>query len=249
MDWAREFYEKQNRWSGVYEEAISTTNREKAALIAEYSGTGSKRVLELGAGGGQASVAMAMLGHTVVAVELVPMFANQIETLASSHGVADKVTVHNTDFYTVALTGQFDVVCYWDGFGIGEDADQRRLLQRISEWLLPTGCALIEIGTPWYAASVDGRGWEVGDAERRYSFDAEGCRWNDTWWPKGKPEKAITQSLRSYSPADLRLLLAETGLKLQSVKSGGVFDWKERIWHPQVPLGRAMNYVAELRLG
>lgn len=248
MDWARDFYEKQNRWSGVYEEAISTTNREKAALIAEYNGAGPKRVLELGAGGGQASVAMAMLGHTVVAVELVPMLANQIKTLASSHGVADKVTVHNADFYTVALTGQFDVVCYWDGFGVGEDADQRRLLQRIADWLKPTGCALIEVGTPWYIASVDGRGWAVGDAERRYSFDAEGCRWNDTWWPKGKPAEAVMQSLRCYSPADLRLLLAGTGLQLQSVKAGGVFDWKERIWHPQVPLGRAMNYVAELRL-
>lgn len=34
--------------------------------------------------------------------------------------------------------------------------------QGIAGWLAPTGSALIEIGTPWYPASVDGRGWQVG---------------------------------------------------------------------------------------
>lgn len=248
MEWAYNFYTKQNLWSGVYEEAIGEIHRERAALLAEYAGPGPKRVLELGAGGGQAAVASAELGHTVVAVELLPMLSQQIHKLAAAHGVSERITVHNDDFYSVVLDGPFDVICYWDGFGIGNDADQRRLLRRIAGWLAPAGCLLMDLVTPWYAASTEGRGWAVGDAERQYSFDAEGCRWNDTWWPKGKPEEAITQSIRSYSPADLRLLLAETGLNLQSVKAGGVFDWEERIWHPQVPLGRAMNYVAELRL-
>ncbi|MFN5457566.1 MAG: hypothetical protein ACK5BX_41150, partial [Bradyrhizobium sp.] len=34
--------------------------------------------------------------------------------------------------YTIELAGRFDVVCYWDGFGIGSDADHRRLLRRIA---------------------------------------------------------------------------------------------------------------------
>lgn len=248
MEWAREFYEKQNRWSGVYEEEITATNREKAALIAEFAGAGAKRVLELGAGGGQAAVATAALGHTVVAVELVPMLAEHIAQLAATHGVTELLTVHNDDFFNITLTGTFDVVCYWDGFGIGEDADQQRLLKRMASWLAPTGCVLLDIGTPWYAASVDGRGWTVGEAERQYSFDADGCRWEDTWWPQGQPEAAVKQSTRCYSPADLRLLLTGTGLQLQRVKTGGTVDWTAGKWLPEVPLGRAMIYVAELRL-
>ena len=44
------------------------------------------------------------------------------------------------DFYTVALDGRFDVVCCWEVFGLGDDADQRRLLRRIeAEWLAPGG--------------------------------------------------------------------------------------------------------------
>lgn len=38
MDWALEFYTKQNQWSGVYEEAINEGHRLKAAWIAELTG-------------------------------------------------------------------------------------------------------------------------------------------------------------------------------------------------------------------
>ena len=59
MDWALEFYTKQNQWSGVYEEAINEGHRLKASWVAELTGPGQKRILELGAGGGQVAAAMA----------------------------------------------------------------------------------------------------------------------------------------------------------------------------------------------
>lgn len=69
MDWALEFYTKQNQWSGVYEEPINDDHRLKAGWIAELTGPDKKRILELGAGGGQVAAAMADLGHDVIAVE------------------------------------------------------------------------------------------------------------------------------------------------------------------------------------
>ncbi len=245
MEWVRDFYAKQNQWSGVYTEQINAGHREKARLIETLAGPGPKRVLELGAGGGQAAAATADQGHTVVAVELVPMLSEHAQRLAEALPTRT-MTVINADFYTVCFDEPFDVVCYWDGFGVGSDADQQRLLERIAGWLKPEGSALLEIGTPWYAASVDGRGWAVGEAERKYSFDAAGCRWEDRWWPKGRPEEAVQQSIRCYSPADLRLLLNGTGLALQRIQAGGTMDWAAGRWLPAVPLGRAMNYVAQL---
>lgn len=117
MEWILEFYDKQNLWSGIHKEEVSDGHREKAQLIEEFAGSGTKRILELGAGGGQNAAAMADLGHTVVAIELVPRNAEQARKLAESDAER-KITVLNDDFYTVALNGQFDVVCYWDGFGI-----------------------------------------------------------------------------------------------------------------------------------
>lgn len=247
MDWALEFYTKQNQWSGVYEEAINEGHRLKASWIAEFTGPGKKRILELGAGGGQVAAAMADLGHDVTAVEQAPTLCAHAQTLAAVERPG-QLTVVQASFYEVILDGQFDVICYYDGFGVGSDADQRRLLQRIAGWLTPTGSTLIEIYTPWYAASVDSRGWTVGQAERRYNFDADGCRWLDTWWPIDRPEQQVQQSLRCYSPADLRLLLESTGLQLQHVKPGGTMDWEQRKWLPVVPLGRSLSYVAHLRL-
>lgn len=247
MDWALEFYTKQNQWSGVYEEAINEGHRLKASWIAEFTGPGKKRILELGAGGGQVAAAMADLGHDVIAVEQAPTLCAHAQTLADVPR-AGKLTIVQASFYEVTLHGLFDVVCYYDGFGIGTDVDQRRLLKRVATWLSPTGSALFEIGTPWYAASVDGRGWRVGQAERRYNFDADGCRWLDTWWPIDHPEQQVRQSTRCYSPADLRLLLESTGLQLQHVRPGGTMDWEQRKWLPVVPLGKALSYVAQLRL-
>ncbi len=247
MDWALEFYTKQNQWSGVYEEASNDGHRLKAGWIAELTGPGPKRILELGAGGGQVAAAMADLGHEVIAVEQVPMLCAHAQTLADVPR-AGKLTIVQASFYEVLLAGQFDVVCYYDGFGIGADADQRRLLQRIAGWLTPTGSALIEIGTPWYAASVDGRSWRVGQAERRYNFDADGCRWLDTWWPIDHPEQQVQQSTRCYSPADLRLLVEGTGLQLQRIQPGGTVDWEQGQWLPSVPLGKALGYLSQLTL-
>lgn len=246
MDWVIEFYEKQNRWSGVYSGEITGAHREKATRIGLIVGPGSRRILELGAGGCHVAAATAELGHHVVAVELVPSLAENGRRLAQTVE-SGTLEVLNEDFYTVSLEQPFDAVCYWDGFGIGSDEDQRRLLNRIAGWLRPEGLALIDVDTPWYAASVHGRGWEVGDARREYSFDADGCRWEDTWHPIGKPEEAVRQSLRCYSPADLRLLLAGTGLVLEDIWPGGTMDWEAGEWLPMVPLRRSMFYVAVLR--
>ena len=82
-------------------------------------------------------------------------------------------------------------------------------------------------------------------AVRRYGFDADGCRLTDTWWPADDPSAAVTQSLRCYSPADLRLLLQGTGLRLDDLEPGGAVV--DGAFVAQVPLGHAMNYCATLR--
>ena len=245
MDWVANFYTKQNEWSGCYLGDVTNMHRQKAALIELFIGPGSKRILELGAGGGQVAAAMADLGHTVVAIEIIPTLIAHAQQLAAQTRPG-RLRVVAGDFHTLPLEETFDIVCYWDGFGIGTDADQRQLLHRITGWLVSTGSALIEVFTPWYAASVAGKGWQVGQAERRYEFDAEECRWLDTWWPIGQPSQSVRQSLRCYSPADLRLLIEPTGLWLNRVKPGGTIDWEKQQYVPSAPLAQAISYVAQL---
>jgi hypothetical protein len=60
-------------------------------------------------------------------------------------------------------------------------------------------------------------------------------------WHVADEAHVVTQSLRCYAPADLRLLLEETGLSLQTLEA---YD-TERYEHA-VPLAQAMLYLAKL---
>ena len=246
MDGASAFYRKQAEWGSLYRGEITAWHRHRARWVAERLGKPPKQVLELGAGGGQDAVALATRGYAVVAVEREPLLAAHIRQLAERYPEA-RVRVVEDDFYRVALPLEaFDAVTYWDGFGIGTDEEQRRLLRRVHRWLKPEGVALIEVFTPWHAARSAGWQMQVGQARRRYAFDAEGCRWLDEWSHNGE---SVTQSLRCYSPADLRLLLEGTGLRLAEIVPGGKMDYTTVRFIPQASLGEAMSYIAVLRVG
>jgi hypothetical protein len=103
--------------------------------------------------------------------------------------------------------GRFDVVAYFDGFGIGSDEDQRRLLRRIVGWLVAGGSVLVDVLVPWYWARRAGNEEEfpTGSGVRYLDgFDPGGCRMTERMWRVGHEGDAVTQSLRCYSPADLR---------------------------------------------
>lgn len=228
VNWVRGFYSRTGTWWGRAEAQVAERDQRRVALLHEYAGDGRKRVLELGSGYGTTAVAMAMAGHTVTAVEISDR-ADLGAELANSAPLGS-LTVLKADFYEVQLAGRFDVVCYWNGFGVGSDLDQRRLLKRIArDWLAPAGVALIDVFNPFVWARWDGdeehrsadpdRGYEYELFERTM-FDPVTCTAIDTWWEAGKPDDTISQTLRCYTPADLALLLLDTGLRLSAIAVG-----------------------------
>lgn len=246
LGWVAPFYERQHDWLDEYREpTLNERHRAVAAAIPRLATPPPGRVLELGAGGGQVAAATADLGYDVVAVELVARAADHARSFTAAPRPG-QLTIVAGDFFTVDLNGRFDVITYWDGFGIGLDADQRRLLRRIAAWLRPVGRALIEISVPWTWAALAGREQQFARADRRYGFDPNGCRMVDTWWPLGDESAAVSQTLRCYSPADLRLLLEGTGLRLHEIEPGGGFDPGTGAWVNDAPLDWAISYVAVL---
>jgi SAM-dependent methyltransferase len=226
MDWVKDFYSQTGTWWGPAESKTSERDHRRVAKVHAQAGDGPWRILELGSGYGTTAAALATAGHTVTAVELSDRVRFQTP--------AKRLTVLNEDFYTVRLRQEFDVVCYFNGFGIGSDADQRRLLTRIAaEWLRPGGVALIDVYNPFTWNS-----WH-GDEEHRHpdpsqgyayelhertTFDPVTCTATDTWWPADRPHEAISQKLRCYTPADLTLLLEGTGLHLDKINPTDLRD-------------------------
>lgn len=245
VDWATEFYSRQNEWCGVYSGDPGDSDHQAAADLTRLLGAGRKRILELGAGGGQRAAAAADAGYTVIAVEILPVLAANARRLAAMPR-AGSLTVIEADFYEVELTDAFDAVCYWDGFGIGSDSEQWRLLRRIAGWLAPDGRALIDISTPWFWKAAAGQEMQRGAATRRYDYDVAASRMIDLWWPTGRPDDAVAQSIRCYAPADFRLLLCDTGLRLSAVEPGGAVNYANGHFTARAPLEQAMVYTAVL---
>jgi SAM-dependent methyltransferase len=251
LEWVKGFYDQAGLWFGLdpQEEGVHAARVE---TVARLCGAGPFRMLELGAGPGATAAAMADAGHQVTAIEMSAARAAQArERAAAPH--PGSLTVLEGDFYTVALAERFDVVCCWETFGLGSDADQRRLLRRIAaEWLAPGGCALVDVYSPvrpTREAGSEARLWTADGAleliERCY-FDPVRGQWIDEWQPVGAPEQALAQTVRCYTPADLLLLLEGTGLALKRVEVGGrALDHTGKV-HKGGPLMRAWTYLAQL---
>jgi SAM-dependent methyltransferase len=246
MEWVPEFYRKQyewadwrNRWAG-FDPAAADPHVDAVRRLA---GAGPKRILELGPGTGSTAAALAHAGHVVVTIELQPMLAEHIAELAR---VVEGGSLRSLagDFYSVDPGGPFDVVAYFDGFGIGSDEEQRRLLRRVGGWLTAGGCGLIDVLTPWYFAKTAGdeeESPEGSGVHYREGFDAEGSRMTEQMWRAGDEPDVVMQSLRCYSPADLRLLLEGTDLAL-----AGIEPYVDQWYGEPVAIEDAMVYLAKL---
>jgi SAM-dependent methyltransferase len=228
-EWVKDFYTQTGIWwgadphpPGAHEERVKTVER--------LCGPGSKRILDLGSGGGCTAAALADYGHSVVGVELNPTDSAYTRELLKTPRKGS-VTFLEADFYTVELEGKFDVVTCWQAFGIGPDSDQRRLLERIAhEWLAPGGCVLLDVYNPAGPARDHGREWRLaplpgvpGSVEmiERCHYDPVHGRWIDEWQPVANPENTLAQTVRCYTLPDLVLLLEGTGLCLKYAEIEG----------------------------
>jgi SAM-dependent methyltransferase len=246
MDWVKTFYSKQNEWFGIYLGKIEESHHKRAWLVQEFGQLNAAvNILELGAGGGQTAAAIANLGHNVTMIELLPdsvecarAFAAQVKN--------GSLTVVEGDFYETDFEPVFDLICYFDSFGIGSDDDQKRLLGRINSWLKPGGKVIIEIGSTWFWARVAGKEIDLGGAMRSYDFDCNGSRLIDKWWLPENPDEVYFQSLRCYTPADLEMLLSDSKLKLLEIMPAGTIDFEIMEFVEQAELENAMTYFVLL---
>ena len=254
LKWVKDFYTQADIWWGP--DAGQEYYSGRIESIERLCGPGMKRILELGAGSGAVAAEIARSGHSVVAVELTSAI-HQAQVL-NQENWKGSLTALEADFYTVELDGRFDVICYWDGFGLGSDGDQRQLLQRIArEWLAPGGSVLIDVFNPVrFTRHADEA--EIlpplkgvpGSVEMLHKchFDPLHCRWIDEWQPTAHPAQALAQTVRCYTPADFVLLLQNTGLALRRMEvDGEALDPHGNDIITSGPLMEAYSYLVVLQ--
>lgn len=215
------------------------------------AGGGRRRILELGAGGGTTAIVMAEAGYEVTAVELSSVRVGFIRDRVAERRV-DNATVVEGDFFDVQLDRRFDAGTYWNGFGVGSDADQRKLIRRArEEWLVDGGCMVLDVMSPFRWARMAGeRSEEMHKVllVNTNDYDPMSSRYFDTWCPKGHEEQAITQSARCYTPADLLLLVEGTGLHVAGMEVASVAIDTSEPADRSHPLWDAWEYTAKLEM-
>jgi SAM-dependent methyltransferase len=256
-EWIRDFYTQAGEWWGVDPQAPGV-HKTRVEVLERLCGVGHKRILELGAGTGMTAAAMADAGHNVLAVELSPTRAKLARNLANAPHKGS-LTILEVDFYAMELNERFDVICCWETFGLGTDADQRRLLKRIAgEWLKPQGSVLMDVYSPVHPARDAGTERRLpplkgvpGSVEmiNRCHFDPLHGRWIDEWIPVAEPEKALAQAIRCYMPSDFLLLLEGTGLVVKYAEvDGQELNVKSNAIAVSSPLINSWCYLVQLTL-
>jgi hypothetical protein len=171
--------------------------------------------LELGAGACGLAAALTAYGYDVWAVEFNPADVELAKQLVKERDIK-RLRIIEADFYDVQFQEQFDFIYYWDGFGVGDDACQRRLLTRIgTEWLREHGLAVIDVFSPWNWQRRVGEvsTFRANDGSiwiREILFDALHNRFRDVMRMKDGFQPELSQTIRVYSLQDFLLLVEGT---------------------------------------
>lgn len=219
------------------------------------------RILELGPGWGNLTLALAALGHRVTAVDVEPRFCDLIRTRASQAGL--DIDVVNADFGWVASVEQpYDAVVFFECFH--HAADHLKLLRDLHHALKPGGRIylgaepiLADFPVPW-GLRMDGQslwsirkfGWmELGFNNEYFEHALAATGWSGT--RHAAPGPATWELRRSDEPLEIAATDARfgsvtgrrtpNGIQLTRAASGYA------LFGPYVPLAPG-NYVARLWL-
>ena len=254
MDWAEGFYSRTGQWWGPAESGVGERDYRRLATMERLCGRSPMRILDLGSSYGNTAAVMAQAGHDVVGIEISDRidFARRYEQQAG----AGSLRFVRGDFSQATFDEPFDVVCYWNGFGVGTDADQRWLLGRIADaWLAPAGAALIDVANPacWIKAvgakeplAADAAEGYDYDVSEHVDFDPVRSRMIDTWWQTETPDDRWSQAIRCYAPADFALLLEGTGLRLDLMELDGEELEPQQAYTSAHPMWTRHEYLVKL---
>ncbi|MFC5602766.1 class I SAM-dependent methyltransferase [Sporosarcina koreensis] len=241
--WVIPFYKKQFEWLRDAEAGMASYLQSDADKIEEQIGGKFETMLDIGAGVGSIARTLDARGISMTTLELVPELVE-----AARRRSPKSIDIHEGDFYTYEFSKPFDVVSYFDGFGIGSDDDQLKLLERMKSWVTDEGSLLIDIYHPHYWRTIAaGQKMKIDDAERIYSFDETESRMVDSWWHKENPDEIVTQSLRCYTVDEISSLCEKAGLTITAIFPGGAMDFDNWTYVETAPLSACLSYRIKLK--
>lgn len=226
---------------------------------------GSK-VIEFGAGWGNSTITLALLGHRVTVVEIEPRFCDLIRQRAKLHGVS--IDVVNSDFFSCeSMSGEFDAALFYECFH--HCSDHMRLLRGLHKVVKPSGTVYLgsepitpEFPVPW-GLRLDGEslwairqnGWlELGYREDYFREALRRTGWFPASVRRARDCDSSLWTLKQMVDGRLEIGAGDAAVcSPVTERVGGrlVLDGSQReghvLWGPYVDLG-AGRWEAQIRL-
>ena len=196
--------------------------------------------------GGQTACLLSKSGFQVTMIEIQKESVDHARELMKRHHT--EWIVKQGDFYNIKLKEKFDIITYFDSFGIGSDTDQIRLLCRINEWLSKDGTALIEIGNKTFWREIaHGKSFNLGPAIRTYDYDFDRDILLDTWTLNAPGRERNIQKLRCYLAEEIDILLSKSGLRAVAYLPAGRIDFDKEVFMLDADMSNCMTFYTLIK--
>lgn len=220
MHWVKDFYGFQRN---VLRESSMEDWKPKIELIKKNGVKPLSQILELGGGAGEFAVLAANNKYTTTMIDIVAENVKKAKNLKEKHE-ARNLEIFQGDFYEINDLEKFDAICYWDGFGIGEDEDQVRLLNIMYKALKPKGLAFIDFyPVGFWKQQQKKEFWFDKETGRGYDYDLENNKMIDCWWTNSKLTQ-YCQYLKCYNTVEIEALIKQTPFTLKIIEPGERFN-------------------------
>lgn len=242
MNWIKRFYELQYEMMGKPSDIAFQQDR--IDVLEKHQMFAPKNILELGGGFGEFTKMAINKGYRVAMIELIASACAKAQVLFEPF--PEHLEIICTDFYTINYKEIFDAVCYWDGFGIGDDEDQIRLLRLIHNALKKDGLLFVDVYNPLYWKQLNPLKMTLKNGEREYNFDDKENKMIDCWQSKETKHKEC-QYLKCYLPTDFELLIKGIGFKVLDIIPSGYVDYTQNTYHKTTDILKSMSYTFVLK--
>jgi SAM-dependent methyltransferase len=187
-----------------------------------------RRILEVGCGGGQCSVAFARQGACVAGLDLSDEQLSFARRLAEQEGVAVEFVQGSADDLSAFADGAWDLV--FSAYALQYVANMRRCLAECSRVLRPAGRMVFSLDHPFRDCFVDSENDEMSIVPMRSYFDNSSMRWE--WGNTG-----IHMDSYHFSIGQWCDMLDEAGFQLQRIlEPAPPADMLDEIWPYDDPL-------------
>jgi histidinol-phosphate/aromatic aminotransferase/cobyric acid decarboxylase-like protein/SAM-dependent methyltransferase len=221
VPWYRTFFDR-SYWSFArFEYDDERTAAEVGYLRGVIAAAPGRRVIDLGSGTGRHAVALAGAGYDVVGLDVASEAVDEARRRARAAGVRARFEVADLLGTAPWPAGPADAVICVQAFGWASDADQRRLLRRAHDHLVPGGVLILDHSNLYWILrhfEPDQR-VRLGTVEygfaRRFDASTTRLRGHLRAGPAGRAGTRREHDFRLYSPHEASDLVSSCGFDVE----------------------------------